>query len=68
MKYAVEMGTGTMIYDISSFTEIGSCIPKLMGGCTHTHRQYGDRISLLLFFQNKGSRLKSRLLLRRKHT
>jgi hypothetical protein len=30
MKYAVEMGTGAMIY-IPSFIKIGSCIQKLMG-------------------------------------
>jgi hypothetical protein len=30
-----------------------------LGGDTRTHRQHGDRISLLLFFfQNKESKLK----------
>jgi hypothetical protein len=52
MKYAVEMGSGAMIY-IPSFTEIGSGIQKLTGGI---HRQQGDLISLFLFF--KESRLK----------
>jgi hypothetical protein len=32
-------------------------IQKLIGGDTQTHRQHGDRISLLLFFKNKESRL-----------
>jgi hypothetical protein len=31
MKYAVEMGSGAMIY-IPSFIEIGSRIQKLIGG------------------------------------
>jgi hypothetical protein len=31
MKYAVEMGSGAMIY-IQSFIKIGSGIQKLMGG------------------------------------
>jgi hypothetical protein len=50
MKYAVEMGSGAMIY-IPSFIKIGSGIQKLMrGGGSQTHRQHGDLISLLLFF------------------
>jgi hypothetical protein len=53
-EYAIEMGSGAMIY-ISSFIKIGSGIQKLIGV---THRQRGDRISLLLFFQNRESRLK----------
>jgi hypothetical protein len=44
MKYAVEMGSGAIIY-IPSFIKIGSGIQKLMGG-SKTHRQHGDRISL----------------------
>jgi hypothetical protein len=55
MKYAVEMGFGAMIY-IRSFIKIYSGIQKMMGGI---HRQHGDRINLLLFFQNKDSRLKT---------
>jgi hypothetical protein len=35
MKYAVEMGTGAMIY-IPSFIKIGSVIQKLIGGDTQT--------------------------------
>jgi hypothetical protein len=50
MKYAVEMGSGTMIY-IPSFINIGSDIQKLIGGDSQAQRQYGDLISLLLFFQ-----------------
>jgi hypothetical protein len=37
MKYAVEMGSGAMIY-IPSFIYIGSSIQTLMGGDTHIHR------------------------------
>jgi hypothetical protein len=54
MKYAVEMGSGAMIY-IPSFIKIGSGIQKLIG---RIHRKHGDLISLLLFLQNKESRLK----------
>jgi hypothetical protein len=58
MKYAVEMGSGVMIY-IPSFIKIGSGIHKLIRGDTQTHRQHGDLLSLLLFFQNTESRLKT---------
>jgi hypothetical protein len=38
MNYAVEMGSGDMIY-IPSFIEIGSDIQKLLGGrVKYTHR------------------------------
>jgi hypothetical protein len=58
MKYAVEMGSGAMIY-IPSFKNIGSGIQKLiMGGytCRHTdpHRQHGELLSLLLLFSKYG--------------
>jgi hypothetical protein len=46
MKYAVEMGTGAMIY-IPSFKKTGSAIQTLIRGI---HRQHGDRLGLLLFF------------------
>jgi hypothetical protein len=46
MKYAVEVGSGAIIY-IPSFIKIGSSIHKLTGEDTQTHRQDGDRISLL---------------------
>jgi hypothetical protein len=36
MKYAVEMGSDTMIY-IPSFIKIVSGIQKLMGGGIHRH-------------------------------
>jgi hypothetical protein len=35
MKYAVEMGSGAMMY-IPSFIKIGSGIQTLIGGDTHT--------------------------------
>jgi hypothetical protein len=43
MKYAVEMGSGAMIY-IPSFINTGSGIQKLIQGKgdTQTHRQQGD--------------------------
>jgi hypothetical protein len=47
-----------MIY-ILSFIKIGSGIRKLMGGGDYRHTQEGDLITLLLLFlQNKESRLK----------
>jgi hypothetical protein len=48
MKYAVEMGSGAMIY-IPSFMKIGSGNQKLIGGrgVVQTHRQLGNRVSLL---------------------
>jgi hypothetical protein len=54
MKYTVEMGSRAMIV-IPSFVQTGSAIQKLMGGI---QRQHGDRIRLLLFFQNKEHMLK----------
>jgi hypothetical protein len=43
MKYAIEMGSGAMIY-IPSFVNIGSGIQKLMGPI---HRQQGNLINRL---------------------
>jgi hypothetical protein len=57
MKYATEMGSGVMI-NIPGFIKIGSAIQKLIGRDIKSQRRHGDRISLLLFFQNKQSRLK----------
>jgi hypothetical protein len=37
MKYAVEIGSGAMIY-IPSFMKIGSDIQKLIGADAQTHR------------------------------
>jgi hypothetical protein len=45
MKYVTEMGSVAMI-NIPSFIKIGSGIQKLIGG-GNTHKQDGDRISLL---------------------
>jgi hypothetical protein len=56
---AIEMGSGAVTY-VPSFIKISSGIQKLIGGIqrhTHTNRQQGDLISLLLFFQNKESEL-----------
>jgi hypothetical protein len=53
MKYVVEMGSGAMLY-IPNFIKISSDIQKLIG---RIHRQQGDLISLLSFYQNKESRL-----------
>jgi hypothetical protein len=44
MKYAVEMGSGAMIY-IPSFIQTGSGIQKLVEG--EIYRHHGDRMSLL---------------------
>jgi hypothetical protein len=48
MKYAVEMGSFSIIY-IQSSIKISSGIQKLTGG-GHPDKQHGDLISLLLFF------------------
>jgi hypothetical protein len=55
MKYAVEMGPAAMMY-IPSFIKIGSDIQQLIGRDSQTAWYL---ISLLLFFQNKESRLKT---------
>jgi hypothetical protein len=52
MKYAVEMGSGAMIY-IPSFIKIGSGFQKLIVRDSQTDREQGDLISLLLFFFSK---------------
>jgi hypothetical protein len=41
--------------NMPSFIKISSAVQKLIRG--DTHRQHGDRINLLLFFQNKENRL-----------
>jgi hypothetical protein len=57
MKYAVEMGSGYMMY-IPSFIKIGSTVRKLMrGGGIYRHIDSRDCIRLRSFFQNKESRL-----------
>jgi hypothetical protein len=55
--YAVEMGSGAIIYT-RSFITIGSGIQNLLGGI-HRHREQGALIHLMSFFQNKESKLKS---------
>jgi hypothetical protein len=52
MKYAVEMGSGAMIYSyIQSFIEIGSGIQKLMGegGYTDTQAAWRSHKPTLIF-------------------
>jgi hypothetical protein len=48
VKYAVEMGSDSVIY-IPNFIKIGSGIRRLVGGDTHTDRQ-DNLISLLFIF------------------
>jgi hypothetical protein len=52
MKYAVQMGSGAMIYK-PSFIKTGSGIQTLLGDITYidtmTHRQQGDLTSLFYF-------------------
>jgi hypothetical protein len=48
MKYAVKMGSAAIIY-ILNFMKTGSGIEKLTGrdSQTQTHKEHGNRISLL---------------------
>jgi hypothetical protein len=62
MKYAVEMGSDATIY-ILSFIRLFQEFKELMGGI---HRQHCDLISLLLFCQYEGSRLKRNEIFRPK--
>jgi hypothetical protein len=58
MKYAIDMGSGAMIY-IPSFMKIGPGVQKLLKRDTQTHRQHDDLISILVFlFQNNECNLK----------
>jgi hypothetical protein len=58
MNYAIEMGSGALTF-IPCFIKIGSGIQKLIRGIhKQTHRQQGDLIRVLSFFQNKESKLK----------
>jgi hypothetical protein len=50
MKYAVQMGSGAMIYT-PIFKKFGSDIQKLIWGDSQTHRQHGDLINPLYFFK-----------------
>jgi hypothetical protein len=57
MKYTIEIGSGAIIC-IPASTKIGSGIKKLSGSDTHAQTQTAsDRISVILFFQKKESRL-----------
>jgi hypothetical protein len=49
VTYAVEIGSGSMIY-MRSFIKIGSGIQKLIGG---KQIQQVDLMRLLIFFQDK---------------
>jgi hypothetical protein len=59
MKYAIEMGSGAMIY-IPNLIKIVSGIQNFVGEHTDTHTEHGVVTSLLLFFNNKESMLKTR--------
>jgi hypothetical protein len=54
MKYAAEMVSGAVICIRTKFTPT-----KVDRGNTHTHREHGNRISLLSFFLNKKSKILS---------
>jgi hypothetical protein len=56
MRYAVEMGSGAMIY-IPSFTETGSAIQKLKGGFTYTQTAWRLHKPNFIFL-NEECRLK----------
>jgi hypothetical protein len=56
MNSAVEMGSGAMIYAKFHKDWFRHSRDNRGGGI---HRQLGDRVSFLLFFQNKESTLKS---------
>jgi hypothetical protein len=51
------MGSSAMIF-LPTFIKTGSALENLDRGDIQIHKQHGDRVSLLLFFQNMGSRLK----------
>jgi hypothetical protein len=50
MKYAVEMGSGAMIYVHTRFYKDWFRHSEVDKGDTQTHRQHGDLMSLLLFY------------------
>jgi hypothetical protein len=52
MKYAVEMGSGAVIY-IPSLIQIGSGIQKLMGRFTDTQKAWRSRKSIYIFSQQE---------------
>jgi hypothetical protein len=54
MRYAVEMGSGAMMY-IPSFIKIGSGIQKLMVGDTQTHKLMGGIYEVALKWGSRDS-------------
>jgi hypothetical protein len=62
MKYAVEMGSGAMIHT-KFLKDWFSHLKVDRGILIQTHRQQGDLISLLLFFQNNEGKLKKSICL-----
>jgi hypothetical protein len=68
MKYAAEMGSGATTY-VPSFIKLVQALESLSGEGGQTHRQDGNRISLLLFLQNKdsGQKKKKGLILPKTH-
>jgi hypothetical protein len=52
MKYAVEMGSGTIMYTyIPSFIKIGSGIQKLIRRDTQTHTAWRSHKLISIFFK-----------------
>jgi hypothetical protein len=64
MKYAVEMGSGALIY-IPNFIKTGSDIQNLAWGDSQTCTQHGDLISFLYFFKISRVRKKLNVAVRR---
>jgi hypothetical protein len=58
MEFSAEMASDAMLR-IPSFIKSGPGIQNLTGVDSQTHRQHGHLISLILFVQNKESRLKT---------
>jgi hypothetical protein len=65
MKYAAEMGSGTMILH-TKFHNNWFRHSKVDKGNSQAYRQHRDIISLLLFFQNKESGSNVRQMARRR--
>jgi protein associated with RNAse G/E len=60
MKYAVDMGSGDMIY-IPNFIYIGSGIQKLIMRSTQTAWK-SHKPTFIFFFQNKERKLKMNII------
>jgi hypothetical protein len=60
MKSAAEMDSGAMIIHTEFHKDWFRHSKIEVGLHIQTHRQHGDLISLLLFFQNKESRLQKK--------